>query len=138
MTFEVKVTADAPHGVSWDSKKHTGFVGLRNQGATCYMNSLLQVNTNGQFIVRVSSLLKDTFVPFKNAYLFQDSFQYFYGSGCSLSLTVRFEAKKLDFLPLKIVEFFLQAIDFFRKHSSFEGFESAFFGKSAVFCVFCI
>ena len=43
VTFEVKVTADAPHGVSWDSKKHTGFVGLRNQGATCYMNSLLQV-----------------------------------------------------------------------------------------------
>ena len=27
---------------SWDSKKHTGFVGLKNQGATCYMNSLLQ------------------------------------------------------------------------------------------------
>ena len=43
VTFEVKVTADAPHGVQWDSKKHTGFVGLRNQGATCYMNSLLQV-----------------------------------------------------------------------------------------------
>lgn len=43
LTFEVKVTADAPHGVCWDSKKHTGFVGLKNQGATCYMNSLLQV-----------------------------------------------------------------------------------------------
>ena len=42
--FEVKVNADAPHGVSWDSKKHTGYVGLKNQGATCYMNSLLQVN----------------------------------------------------------------------------------------------
>lgn len=40
--FEVHVTADAPHGVCWDSKKHTGFVGLKNQGATCYMNSLLQ------------------------------------------------------------------------------------------------
>lgn len=44
VTFEVKVTADAPHGVCWDSKRHTGFVGLKNQGATCYMNSLLQVN----------------------------------------------------------------------------------------------
>lgn len=43
MIFEVKVNADAPHGVSWDSKKHTGYVGLKNQGATCYMNSLLQV-----------------------------------------------------------------------------------------------
>lgn len=40
--LEVHVTADAPHGVFWDSKKHTGFVGLKNQGATCYMNSLLQ------------------------------------------------------------------------------------------------
>ncbi|XP_050425413.1 ubiquitin carboxyl-terminal hydrolase 7 isoform X1 [Adelges cooleyi] len=40
--FEVFVSADAPHGVSWDSKKHTGYVGLKNQGATCYMNSLLQ------------------------------------------------------------------------------------------------
>lgn len=27
---------------SWDSKKLTGHVGLKNQGATCYMNSLLQ------------------------------------------------------------------------------------------------
>ncbi|CAN4119124.1 unnamed protein product [Withania somnifera] len=27
---------------SYDSKKETGFVGLKNQGATCYMNSLLQ------------------------------------------------------------------------------------------------
>jgi hypothetical protein len=36
------VTSEAAHGVSWDSKKHTGFVGLKNQGATCYMNSLLQ------------------------------------------------------------------------------------------------
>eukprot|EP00466_Bigelowiella_natans_P007572 jgi/Bigna1/45604/e_gw1.130.10.1 len=26
----------------YDSKEHTGFVGLKNQGATCYMNSLLQ------------------------------------------------------------------------------------------------
>ncbi|PBC26408.1 Ubiquitin carboxyl-terminal hydrolase [Apis cerana cerana] len=42
ITLEVHVMADAPHGVSWDSKKHTGFVGLKNQGATCYMNSLLQ------------------------------------------------------------------------------------------------
>ncbi|ELT89456.1 hypothetical protein CAPTEDRAFT_149911 [Capitella teleta] len=42
VTLEVNVIADAPHGVSWDSKKHTGCVGLKNQGATCYMNSLLQ------------------------------------------------------------------------------------------------
>jgi len=34
--------ADAPHGVSCNSKKNTGYVGLKNQGATCYMNTLLQ------------------------------------------------------------------------------------------------
>ncbi|KAJ3210298.1 hypothetical protein HDU67_005417 [Dinochytrium kinnereticum] len=28
--------------VNYDSKKETGYVGLKNQGATCYMNSLLQ------------------------------------------------------------------------------------------------
>ncbi|ELR18996.1 Ubiquitin carboxylterminal hydrolase domain containing protein [Acanthamoeba castellanii str. Neff] len=27
---------------NWDSRKETGYVGLKNQGATCYMNSLLQ------------------------------------------------------------------------------------------------
>ncbi|XP_026317623.1 ubiquitin carboxyl-terminal hydrolase 7-like isoform X3 [Hyposmocoma kahamanoa] len=47
ITIEVHILAEAPHGVSWDSKKHTGYVvpcypGLKNQGATCYMNSLLQ------------------------------------------------------------------------------------------------
>ncbi|XP_034830302.1 ubiquitin carboxyl-terminal hydrolase 7-like [Maniola hyperantus] len=42
LTIEAHVVADAPHGVSWDSKKHAGYIGLKNQGATCYMNSLLQ------------------------------------------------------------------------------------------------
>lgn len=28
--------------VDWNSKVETGYVGLKNQGATCYMNSLLQ------------------------------------------------------------------------------------------------
>ncbi|KAJ5176850.1 uncharacterized protein N7482_002727 [Penicillium canariense] len=43
----VRVVKD-PTGVLWhtfqnyDSKKETGMVGLRNQGATCYLNSLLQ------------------------------------------------------------------------------------------------
>ncbi|KAJ3011309.1 hypothetical protein HKX48_006911, partial [Thoreauomyces humboldtii] len=27
---------------NWDSRERTGFVGLKNQGATCYMNSVLQ------------------------------------------------------------------------------------------------
>ncbi|GMT36088.1 hypothetical protein PFISCL1PPCAC_27385, partial [Pristionchus fissidentatus] len=42
ISLAVHVQAEAPHGVSWDSRKHTGFVGLKNQGATCYMNSILQ------------------------------------------------------------------------------------------------
>ncbi|KAL4709979.1 hypothetical protein ACJJTC_003942 [Scirpophaga incertulas] len=42
ITIEAHVVAEAPHGISWDSKTHTGYVGLKNQGATCYMNSLLQ------------------------------------------------------------------------------------------------
>lgn len=42
ITLEVWLNADAPHGTAWDSKKLTGYVGLTNQGATCYMNSLLQ------------------------------------------------------------------------------------------------
>lgn len=43
----VRVLKD-PTGVLWhnfinyDSKKETGYVGMKNQGATCYMNSLLQ------------------------------------------------------------------------------------------------
>lgn len=31
-----------PYSFDEDSKQETGFVGLKNQGATCYMNSLLQ------------------------------------------------------------------------------------------------
>lgn len=47
ITAFVKVLKD-PTGVLWhnfmdyDSKKVTGFVGFKNQGATCYLNSLLQ------------------------------------------------------------------------------------------------
>lgn len=47
ITAYVKVVEDET-GVLWhtltnyDSKKETGLVGLRNQGATCYLNSLLQ------------------------------------------------------------------------------------------------
>lgn len=42
ITIDANIQAEAPHGVFWDSKKLTGYVGLKNQGATCYMNSLLQ------------------------------------------------------------------------------------------------
>jgi ubiquitin C-terminal hydrolase len=33
---------DFSNWTSYDSKKETGMVGLKNQGATCYLNSLLQ------------------------------------------------------------------------------------------------
>lgn len=48
ITAYVKVIDDSPTGVLWhsmmdyDSKKMTGYVGLNNQGATCYLNLLLQ------------------------------------------------------------------------------------------------
>ena len=47
LTAYVRVLKD-PTGVLWhnfmnyDSKKETGYVGFKNQGATCYLNSLLQ------------------------------------------------------------------------------------------------
>ena len=47
LTAYIRVIKD-PTGVLWhnfegyDSKKETGMVGLKNQGATCYLNSLLQ------------------------------------------------------------------------------------------------
>jgi ubiquitin carboxyl-terminal hydrolase 7 len=47
MTAYVRVFKDET-GVLWhnftnyDSKKETGYVGLKNQGATCYLNSLIQ------------------------------------------------------------------------------------------------
>ena len=39
---------------SYDSKKETGFVGLKNQGATCYMNSLLQTLYHIPYFRKVS------------------------------------------------------------------------------------
>ena len=47
MTAYVRIVKDET-GVLWhnftnyDSKKETGYVGLKNQGATCYLNSLIQ------------------------------------------------------------------------------------------------
>lgn len=48
ITAYIKIIDDSPTKVLWssfvdyDSKKSTGYVGLNNQGATCYLNSLLQ------------------------------------------------------------------------------------------------
>eukprot|EP00002_Diphylleia_rotans_P005918 TRINITY_DN1515_c0_g1_i1.p1 TRINITY_DN1515_c0_g1~~TRINITY_DN1515_c0_g1_i1.p1 ORF type:complete len:1071 (-),score=238.11 TRINITY_DN1515_c0_g1_i1:366-3578(-) len=43
INVNVQVSKDSTYNwATYDSKKETGHVGLKNQGATCYMNSLLQ------------------------------------------------------------------------------------------------
>lgn len=49
----VVVKVDRPEDLHYDSKKSTGYVGLKNQGATCYMNSLLQTLYNINYFRQV-------------------------------------------------------------------------------------
>jgi len=56
-TLVIEADVNAPKIVDYwshDSKKETGFVGLKNQGATCYMNSLLQTLYHLPFFRKVS------------------------------------------------------------------------------------
>ena len=50
ISIRCRVTVDpaAAGGGGYDCRKETGCVGLKNQGATCYMNSLLQVRERGE------------------------------------------------------------------------------------------
>lgn len=41
ITIEAHVVAEAPHGVSWDSKKHTGYVGMRIKYISSYTQKKL-------------------------------------------------------------------------------------------------
>lgn len=52
---------------SWDSKMRTGYVGLKNQGATCYMNSLLQsLYFTGEFRKAVFKIPTENDEPVKS------------------------------------------------------------------------
>ena len=42
LTIKTAITVKPPVGDWYDSKARTGYVGLKNQGATCYLNSWLQ------------------------------------------------------------------------------------------------
>lgn len=46
IVIRVEVNVRKPNLYLYDSRAETGFVGLKNQGATCYMNSLLQTLYN--------------------------------------------------------------------------------------------
>lgn len=53
LKLQVKITVEHPDSYLYNSKRETGFVGLKNQGATCYMNSLLQTLYNINFFRQV-------------------------------------------------------------------------------------
>lgn len=72
VTVEVELLKDERSGYYWnlDSKKETGYVGLKNQGATCYMNSLLQALYHvPMFRKAVYQLPTDNEVPTKSIQL---------------------------------------------------------------------
>ncbi|EFJ41244.1 hypothetical protein VOLCADRAFT_40312, partial [Volvox carteri f. nagariensis] len=49
MVVRVEITIQRDERYLYDSRTETGYVGLKNQGATCYMNSLLQYLYNLPF-----------------------------------------------------------------------------------------
>jgi hypothetical protein len=51
ITVEISIQRD--EAFAYDSRKETGYVGLKNQGATCYMNSLLQYLYNIPYFRKV-------------------------------------------------------------------------------------
>ena len=54
---------------SYDSKKETGYVGLKNQGATCYMNSLLQTLYHIPYFRKVLTPYSQIILFFCSTYL---------------------------------------------------------------------
>lgn len=80
---------------AYDSKKETGFVGLKNQGATCYMNSLLQT------LYHLPYFRKVIFLSIQKSWLWLEPFFSNSVSGVSDSLSVQyFSTFGSDILPL--------------------------------------
>lgn len=50
---QVDIQIQKDERYAYDSRKETGFVGIKNQGATCYLNSLLQYLYNLPFFRKV-------------------------------------------------------------------------------------
>ncbi|TXT08338.1 uncharacterized protein COLE_05262 [Cutaneotrichosporon oleaginosum] len=116
ITAFVRVLKD-PTGVLWhnfvnyDSKKETGHVGLRNQGATCYMNSLLQsLYCTNYFRKAVYQIPTDNDIPSESLSLaLQRVFYHLQTSNQAVStteLTKSFGWKSLDsFMQHDVQEF---------------------------------
>jgi len=56
--IRVELTVEKDERWAYDSRAATGHVGLKNQGATCYMNSLLQYLFHLPFFRKASGLLE--------------------------------------------------------------------------------
>ena len=116
MSAYVRVLKD-PTGVLWhnfinyDSKKETGYVGIKNQGATCYMNSLLQsLYFTNYFRRAVYQIPTEQDVPTESvAYALQRAFYLLQTSNQSVGtteLTKSFGWKSFDtFLQHDVQEF---------------------------------
>ena len=63
LQIKAEIEVEHPDNYLYNSKKKTGFVGLKNQGATCYLNSLLQTLYN----ISVFRQVREICLTYKNA-----------------------------------------------------------------------
>ena len=99
--IRARVVVEKAESMYYDSRKETGFVGLKNQGATCYMNSLLQflynINFFRQAVYHMPTSEEDD--PLKSIPLALQSLFYKVGADfvdmCSASIGRRSQARGL-------------------------------------------